>query len=558
MSGTSATVLPPSQVEELIRTLVKALRAFQMYLPNNPIYQRAMGNVAAAFAPIWAATDELVLGVLESEFHWEGQVVYQQIARNESLAWTLYKDGMRALTFRKGVEREEIVRFLELVNRARLLPPDASDDLLTLLWEHDFQYLTYQFVEPLLDGPPLEAASTAPAPSAGVVQRKVQEEVEAERRRPGVVDLEEFESTLYFLDEREIAYLGEELVKEYAQDLRGNALAVLYDLFELQTDPAIRSEILGILDSVFPYLLNARDFRAVGGLLRELRVLRQRASALAPDQAAQLDGFAERLSSPAVLSQLLQTIDDATLPPSEQDLGDLFRELRPAALERLLVWLPTVSAERIRDVARAACERLADAHPGEIMRLLRQPGSAALPGALELCARLKLQGAIPALAELLGHADPQVRLGAVQALGAIGSPGALSHLARAIDDPHRDVRLAAVRQAGAHGYKGALRRIEAVVLRRDLKDADLTEKMAFFEAYGSIVGAAGLPALVALLAPRGGLLRLKQSPELRACAAIAIGKIRTPEARAALQAAMNDKELVVRNAASRALREMGR
>jgi HEAT repeat protein len=80
--------------------------------------------------------------------------------------------------------------------------------------------------------------------------------------------------------------------------------------------------------------------------------------------------------------------------------------------------------------------------------------------------------------------------------------------------------------------------------------------MAFFEAYGAIAGAAGLKAMSGLLLPRG-LLRMKESSEIRACAAIAIGKIRTPEARQVLQQAVDDKDLVVKNAVSRALREIG-
>ena len=57
-----------------------------------------------------------------------------------------------------------------------------------------------------------------------------------------------------------------------------------------------------------------------------------------------------------------------------------------------------------------------------------------------------------------------------------------------------------------------------------------------------------------MLLPRG-LLKLKESPETRACAAIAIGKIRTPEAREVLTRMMDEKDLVVRNAINRALRE---
>ncbi|MGH7525471.1 MAG: hypothetical protein ACREMX_02080, partial [Gemmatimonadales bacterium] len=125
-------VLPASQVAELIQGLGKALRAFHMYLPNNPIYQRATDNLRNFFAPIWVATDELVLAVAETDFVWEDQVVYHQPNKSESLAWGLFKDGMRSLTIRRGAEAAERPRLLEVITRARYLAADAGDDLLTL------------------------------------------------------------------------------------------------------------------------------------------------------------------------------------------------------------------------------------------------------------------------------------------------------------------------------------------------------------------------------------------------------------------------------------------
>jgi HEAT repeat protein len=52
----------------------------------------------------------------------------------------------------------------------------------------------------------------------------------------------------------------------------------------------------------------------------------------------------------------------------------------------------------------------------------------------------------------------------------------------------------------------------------------------------------------------GGFMRKKQDPETRACAAMALGKIGTPEARAVLEAAASDKDPLVRNAVGKALR----
>ena len=53
-------------VEELLKLFVKAQRAHQLYLQNNPMYQRSIELLRASFAPIWQKTDELVLVVTET------------------------------------------------------------------------------------------------------------------------------------------------------------------------------------------------------------------------------------------------------------------------------------------------------------------------------------------------------------------------------------------------------------------------------------------------------------------------------------------------------------
>ena len=145
-SGTELA-LPPAQVEELLSLVGKALRAVQLYLPNNPVYQRAIDNVRVSCRKIWEATGDLVLDVQESDLRWEGNVVYHNEQKNESIAWTLFKDGVRTVTLRPGVEENEIVRFMQVLHQARVLQADAADDLLTLLWQEDFQFLAYTFQE---------------------------------------------------------------------------------------------------------------------------------------------------------------------------------------------------------------------------------------------------------------------------------------------------------------------------------------------------------------------------------------------------------------------------
>ena len=538
-----------------MQVLSKGIRATQLYLPNNPVYQRAVDNIRAAFRQIWQATDDLVFDVGETELRWEDNVVYSQDQRNESIAWTLFKDGVRSVTFRPGVEETEIVRFLGVLQQARNLQADAPDDLLTLLWAQDFQFVAYTFRELASENAvPIEKGETIPSTQPTDIRHHVQEE--APPKREGLVSIDDFDTTLYFLEDSEVDYLKKDVDREYSQDLRRNVLSMLFDLLELQTYGTVRAELISIVENFIPYLLGAGDFRSVAYILRETRAILQRAREIIPEHRKTLEGLPGRLSQRDALSQLLQSLDEAAMHPTEEELAELFQELSPEALPTLMGWIAKLHNERVKDLVQAAAARLAQANAGEVLKALRSEDSGAQLEMVKLAGRLKLPGAPDGMEPLLASSDRPLKLAVVEALTAIASPSALRLLERAIDDDDRDVRIAAVRFLASRGYRNAAARVEAIVSGSKLRNADLTEKMAFFEAYGALVGAKGIAALDKLLVAKG-LLGKREAPETRACAAMALGKIRTPEARAVLERAAQDKEPLVRNAVTRALREVG-
>ncbi|HKW42434.1 MAG TPA: HEAT repeat domain-containing protein [Gemmatimonadales bacterium] len=538
-----------------MQVLSKGIRATQLYLPNNPVYQRAVDNIRAAFRQIWQATDDLVFDVGETEMRWEDTVVYSQEQRAESIAWTLYKDGVRSLSFRPGVEETEIVKFLGVLQQSRGLQADAADDLLTLLWAQDFQLVSYTFRELVSENAvPIEAGETIPTSAPAQLRQQVQEE--APPKREGLVSIDDFDTTLYFLEDTEIEYLKRDVEREYSQDLRRNVLSMLFDLLELQTYGTVRAELISIVENFIPYLLGAGDFRSVAFILRDTRAILQRARELIPEQRQTLEALPARLSQPESLSQLLQALDEATFHPSEEDLGDLFQELRPSALPTLMAWVGKLHDAYVRDLVQGAAAQLAQANAAEVLKALASQDGATQLEMVKLAGRLKLPGAPDGMEPLLRSEDRGLKLAVVEALTAIASPSAMRLLEKAVEDGDRDVRIAAVRFLASRGYRNAAARVESLVIGAKLKQADLTEKMAFFEAFGALVGGKGVPTLEKLLVAKG-LLGKKEDPETRACAAMALGKIRTPEARAVLERAAQDKEPLVRNAVSRAMREAG-
>jgi HEAT repeats len=541
---------PPAPVEELLRLFVKAVRAHQLYLPNNPVYKGAIDAVRAAFAPVWAHTDALTLDISEAEVRWFNvPVLVEKAKSSDSLPWTFFKDGVRTLEFTQGFETDELVRLFEILQRLRKAAPD-EDDLLTMLWEADFTNLRYRYVDlgsehvaPLQDGS--EARPANPEQLASVFRP-------ASETQDRVVSMQEFDASLYFLDEGELHYLRSEIEREYRADLRQNVLAIVLDIFETQAAPHVRDEVCGIVENLLPALLANGQLHTVAYLLTESQAAVDRAVSLSDAHRERIGQLSARLSEPAPLAQLLQALDESTqVPPAE--LIELFQQLRPSALETVLTWMPRLRNTAVSAAVGAAADRLAAAYPSELVRLIQSSDAAIAVEAIRRSAALRAPAAVAPLARVLVDGDLRTRTAAVQALTEIGTPGALQALERSIADKDRDVRVAAVRALAAQSYRGVLTRLDGIVKGKGIREVDLTERMAFFEAYGALCGEAGVPFLDGILNPKG-VFGKREDPELRACAAIALGRIATSSARESLQRAAGEKDVVVRNAVLRALR----
>ena len=551
--ATEPAPFPPAPVEELLRLIVKAGRAHQLYLPNNPIYKGAVDALRAGFSAVWAQTDELPLCFTETGICWYDQVVLSEPNKSaDSLSWLFFKDGVRELILLKGFEDKEIIALLNILQRARKASPD-EDDLLTMLWEADFVHARYRYQDLGMD-PAAPVTDSSPKPDVGreQIEHATHSAVE-ETQASGIVNLSDFDATLYFLDEKEIEYLHGEIGREYEEDLRSRVASTLLDIFEQQTSTTIRTEILGILDSTLVNLLATGHFRGVAHLLREVQVTMQRAQELRPEHKHDLSQLPVRLSAPEAFTQLLQSLDDAAELPPQAELMELFDQLRPIALGTVFSWLTRMHNPRVKPLLEAAAERLASLNTTELVRLILAPEREVALEAIRRAGALKTPAAVQSLSKVLGGSDVELRQMTVHALTEIGSPSALQALERAVEDSDRDVRISAVRAFTARGYRLVLPRIESAVKGKAIRDADLTERMAYFEAFGALGGESAVEYLDAVLNGKG-FLGKREDAEIRACAAIALGRVSTPNATAVLRKASSEKDVVVRNAVNRALR----
>ena len=421
-----------------MQVLLKTFSALQLYSPNNQIYLQAIDNMRGAFKLVWQQFDELEFEVAETTLTWDDKVVLTQEDKVDSIPWTLFKDGVRSFSMSPSIEEREMLAFLHLLKDARALASDDPDDLLTLLWEQDFQFLRYRFVElgfndvPRIDRDALagggEGGGRAAAPSPEETRQRLESEVaSSDETSSGAVMVDDVDSTLYFLDDHEITYLEGEIDREYRQNLRVNVLKILFEVFQLQNNATVRGEILTIVDSFVPHLLAVGDFHSVTLIVQQLRQMHESAEGMSADHRKLLAMIPVRISNPTALGQLIQSLDDAAVQPTRDEISELFAELGPQVLDTILTWIPKLTNERVREVLRVVARGIANAHPAQAVNALKAQDVMVLLQTLEVVATLKAERLASEFGKLTRHENVEVRRRAVDALGAIGIRDARLH-----------------------------------------------------------------------------------------------------------------------------------
>jgi hypothetical protein len=124
---------------------------------------------------------------------------------------------------------------------------------------------------------------------------------------------------------------------------------VLSALFDRLEDglPEWRAEVLRILRQMLPVFMGAGDLKSASRVLIELNALLD-AGKLADEHRDDVEALFRELSEPAVLSQLLRSLEEGSIDPKGQDLNVFLRHLGPAAMPVLLAAIERTSPVRCR------------------------------------------------------------------------------------------------------------------------------------------------------------------------------------------------------------------
>ena len=132
--------------KNIVQNIIKSKKNLRMYPENNPVYIKTVDAAYNAFTEFLDYYGELIFRIKQLEIIHDGEQVYYNPGKDDNLALFFFKDGIREIVFRKGLSKQELEDFFRIIMQD-FDKEVIDDDVVTLMWERDFQNISYRSEE---------------------------------------------------------------------------------------------------------------------------------------------------------------------------------------------------------------------------------------------------------------------------------------------------------------------------------------------------------------------------------------------------------------------------
>ena len=103
------------RVKDLLHYLANTVSAMKIFPTDHATVLNFVDQLTAKFTAFLAAHQKLQVAIEEFSFVYEGKPVYTDEVAIKSLPFFFFKDGLHILYFYEGLDRPEVLEFLEMV-----------------------------------------------------------------------------------------------------------------------------------------------------------------------------------------------------------------------------------------------------------------------------------------------------------------------------------------------------------------------------------------------------------------------------------------------------------
>lgn len=509
------------KAKDVIQSFLKSKKILRMYPSNNPIYINTIDDDFNKFKEFFYYKDELCLKIKQNEIFFDSEQVYTSSEKEDNLALFFFKDGLREITFKKGITMEELEDFLKIVsldfNRDAL-----EDDIVTLFWEKDFQNIQYVVDETVLaDEDDYEERAVN-----AILERQPDQDSIMKAYEDAVKEEVVHDVSVVPLSDKDLQLLLQEFERD-SEDKTDKLTDILFEMIYLQPSKEDIEDIVGFFVNSVEYSVSRGNILLVTRILSRFRTMLDDKNE--EEERKRLAKKILLLAGNESIINLLGEILDSGQEMEEKIFEDFVKFLDKNAIVPFMKILGELKSIHARKIVIDALILLGTKDIATLAKGLNDSRWYVVRNIIYVLRKIGDKRAVDYLLKTVKHGDIRVKKEVIRALGELGGGGVLQTLRDCLDDPEVQVRSAALRALGNIRSEAPKRIIMNKIAEKNFKDKDFEEKKEYFEVLAQWKDSEVYASVVGIFKKKTFLGRAKND-ENRACAAYCLGLLGNKDA----------------------------
>ncbi|OGP89353.1 MAG: hypothetical protein A2156_07940 [Deltaproteobacteria bacterium RBG_16_48_10] len=550
---------------DLTGAFIKTVKAFRFYPLDNPTLKGFRDQLLRKFQFFLNKYPSFVIQVGEYDLSYKGKILYENRDVKTSLAFSLYKDGLREIRFMKNLEEWEVQGIIDILKRSENINP-LEDDAVTMIWERDFIHISYLATDEFLEETPVIIPDNVDQFRKNLVFKPLAHHVEvdfAEEDSKEGVDLDEVLSKVTeepspFVSDRSVCLLTPDEVEGLRKDVEAeidpvfvfNIMDILFEILALEKEQEPYQDAIRTLIKVLDGFLTLGEFVQATDLLKRVYIILKTYDL----QDWQIEKIGEILLEAGGEVRVVRIgkaleREDVRL----EEVNAYLSLLQKNSIQPLVKLLGELKNSKARRVFCDALSKIGKDATELFIPFMEDRRWFLVRNIVYILGRIGKEQSLPYIQKAFNHEENRVRREAIQALGLIGGPKTVGLLVKALTDNDVRIRCMAAINLGKAGKKTGLIPLLEIVQSKDFYKREPVEIKAFFDGIGMVGSNEVVPVLQELLERKSWFGRGK-TDEIRMGAAHSLAMIGTPDAKTILEEGKNSKDETLRDACTQALK----
>ncbi len=275
----SRTEIAGSVPDEEVKAVRKIITVFLIALKNSALYpeyhcgyRKSAEKLISVINDFFNYYRYLRFYIENDRMVFRGETVWNESGKTEKFASVLFRDGVRWIEFKGGIEVEEITEFFKIFKKYKVLDDDADGDLVTALWEANLPHLRYEAEDVFWEGHAISVEELFRIRGQQKEDRKAEDSESSEKQTADAYSVSSCmsDSEIWKLSAAEIAILQQMVFREENEDKSKDVLDVLMIILEEQKSEEDFRATFEFLKREFQEVFKRAEFEALIKFLKRL------------------------------------------------------------------------------------------------------------------------------------------------------------------------------------------------------------------------------------------------------------------------------------------------